>query len=119
MSEVSDDDADDAGKNDWHLEKKVTISLIVSILLQTCAIVWWGSKLDSRVGFLEEKVTMEHSRIDNQEKEFKDAASRLARVEERTAAMLDILRRIEVRIDAIPSRRTQVDIPIPLPTTLR
>ena len=105
MTEDADDDKG-SGKKDWHLEKKVTISLILSILLQTSTIVWWGSKLDSRVGFLEEKVSVDRNKIENQEKEFKDAASRLARVEERTAAMLDILRRIELRIDAIPSRQT-------------
>lgn len=41
--------------NDWHLDKRVPITLIVSIVLQTCALVWFLSKQDSRIANVEER----------------------------------------------------------------
>lgn len=41
--------------NGWHLKKEVPLALIASILVQTIALVWFISKLDSRVDNLEVK----------------------------------------------------------------
>lgn len=43
----------DAVDREWHLDKKVPIALIFSIVVQTGVIVWWGARLDARVGNLE------------------------------------------------------------------
>ena len=37
----------------WHLDKKVPISLIVLILVQTSAFIWWAATMDTRVTQLE------------------------------------------------------------------
>lgn len=37
----------------WHLDKKVPIALIVTIVLQTSAVIWWASSLSARVDYLE------------------------------------------------------------------
>ena len=39
----------------WHLDKKVPIALILAILAQTGAALWWASAIDYRVNTLEER----------------------------------------------------------------
>jgi len=39
----------------WHLKREVPIAMIVALLMQTGSIVWFVSKLDSRISALEEK----------------------------------------------------------------
>ena len=64
------------------------LSLIIALFFQAGALIWWGSKLDSRVTALEAKVT---------------AASHLsedvARIDERTKSIQDALTRIERGVD--------------------
>lgn len=38
---------------EWHLDKKVPIALIATLLLQTGGLVWWARGLDARVAALE------------------------------------------------------------------
>lgn len=45
----------------WHLEKKVPISIIFALAINSCAGVWWASRVESRIErievlFLEQKV---------------------------------------------------------------
>lgn len=40
----------------WHLDKRVPIALIVTILFQSFAAVWWASAVERRVSALEDTV---------------------------------------------------------------
>jgi hypothetical protein len=40
-------------EREWHLDKKVPIALIATLILQTTAIVWWAANLSTRVDALE------------------------------------------------------------------
>jgi hypothetical protein len=40
-------------EREWHLDKKVPIALIGTLLAQTIAIVWWAANLSTRVDALE------------------------------------------------------------------
>lgn len=37
----------------WVLDKKIPITLIVTILIQTATAIWWASKVEERVSVLE------------------------------------------------------------------
>jgi Tfp pilus assembly protein PilO len=41
--------ADDAPRESWHLDKKVPIALIATLIVQAGGFVWFASKLDARV----------------------------------------------------------------------
>lgn len=48
----------------WHIEKKISVAVLVSFLAiligligNICAGIWYAAKLDSRVGTLEEKTS--------------------------------------------------------------
>ncbi len=73
--------------NNWHLDKKVPIALIFTILIQTGVVgVIIGQTL-SRVQALESKVEKAES-----------VSERLARLEAASAFQVDTLRRIEARL---------------------
>lgn len=40
----------------WHLDKKVPLALIVTIIAQTMAIVWWAATASARLDQLERQV---------------------------------------------------------------
>lgn len=44
-------------KESWHLDKRVPISLIVTLLMQSVVLIWWASSLDARVSQLEKTTT--------------------------------------------------------------
>lgn len=43
-----------ADRQPWHLDKRVPVALIVTIMIQTGAGVWWAATQDQRVKSLEE-----------------------------------------------------------------
>lgn len=46
--------SEDDGK--WRLDRHIPISLIVTILVQTGAFVWWGATTDQKVMVLKERL---------------------------------------------------------------
>ena len=60
----------------WHLDKRVPISLIVTILIQTAVIVWWAAGTAERINVLEKQAAM-------------------------SAPQGDRLTRVEVKLDAV------------------
>ena len=68
----------------WHLDKRVPIAMIITLALQTCAIVWWAATVQSRVEVLEKKV----DRTEGQ-------AGQIIRLEDRLDHIAETLARIE------------------------
>lgn len=40
-------------ENNWHLSKRISVETVVIMLVQTVALVWFASKMDSRIENLE------------------------------------------------------------------
>lgn len=49
MSDKEDD-------GNWHLDKKVPISLILAIIMQTAGFAWWGATTAEKVSVLKERM---------------------------------------------------------------
>jgi hypothetical protein len=64
------------GDNKWHLDKRVPIALIVTMMLQTGGIIWWAASASERLSALEKKV-------------------------DSTAPQADRLTRVEVKLDVV------------------
>ena len=47
----------------WHLDKRIPIALIVTLLLQFGFAVWWASQADSRMSAAEQANTRQDSQI--------------------------------------------------------
>lgn len=73
-------------QNHWVLDKRVNITMVLVVLVQTAAWVWWVSKLDSRVSNME----VWQTKYDN-------VGERLTRIEERQGYTIEILKKMEQR----------------------
>lgn len=60
----------------WHLDRRVPLALILTIVIQTAGLVWWASSLSERVNSLE-------------------------RTRDMTAPQADRLTRVEVKVESI------------------
>jgi len=51
-----------AGDNSWHLDKRVPLTLIFAIFLQTVGVFWWASEINSQVKHNTEALTKHEKR---------------------------------------------------------
>lgn len=51
MSNITENEK--INSSSWHLDKRIPITLVVMILLQTSGGVWWASKIDLRMAEIE------------------------------------------------------------------
>lgn len=74
----------------WKIDTQIPIALIVAILLQTFAVIWWAAQLEARVQVLEVSIQQNHQLID-----------RVSRVEQKVSALKEATQRIETKLDAL------------------
>jgi hypothetical protein len=79
----------------WHLDKRVPITLIVAILVQSMAFVWAASQINFQVQDHERRITAAEMTDQRRERELYGFNDRLARLEEQSKAQLETLKRIE------------------------
>ena len=84
------------GENNWHLDKRVPIVLVLTIFLQTVGIGIWIGSIGQRVTSLEQSAT--YSR-DNQ--------NRIVRLEATAEGQSESLRRIEQKLDRLIEREAE------------
>ena len=78
----------DPASNGWHLDRRVPLALIVTLLLQTAGMVWWAANLSARVVELERKQAKMEARGD-----------RITRLEANQVHISSTLTRIESKLD--------------------
>ncbi len=79
---------------EWHLHRGVTISLIISLLIQAGALIWWASDLSTRV-----------EQIEEDQKSYSDMPERITRVETQVEGNREYLQRIEGKLDRVIENR--------------
>lgn len=86
-------DADPAGGN-FHIDKRVPVALIVTMLVQTAGIVWWAATLQAaQAQALVDNQRIE-SRVERMETLRDDLSVRVIRIEEKLVGQTDTLQRI-------------------------
>lgn len=80
-------------ENEWHLDKRVPIAMIATIIMQSLAAVWWAASMQSRLEALERFIA---SQAANE--------ARLVRVEQATSMQSRALDRIEDKLDRVIER---------------
>lgn len=75
------------GNGHWHIDKRIPAIFIVTVVLQTVAVVWWAAHLDARVKNLEVWANNNRPLIE-----------KINRLEERIDGIRDLLERIEKRL---------------------
>jgi cell division protein FtsB len=94
---VSPSDGIQEPKESWHLSKSVPVTLILAILVNTGGTFWWASNLATQVSHntftIAELKAYDKVVSDNDRK----TVEVLARLEERLAAQVRVLERMEAR----------------------
>ena len=72
----------DNREDSWHLSKSVPISIILAILMQTIALVWYVSSLDSNVEANTREIARHELRLMELEKLTQSQAVMLGRIDE-------------------------------------
>lgn len=80
--------------NQWHLDKRVPVALIVTLLAQGCIAIWWAAGQDAAVANLNGRVAALENRNDKIADQMRAIENRLARVEANGDAQLQALERI-------------------------
>jgi len=78
----------------WHLSKSVPISFIIGILMQTIALVWYVSTLDSAIRTNTRDLTKHETRIETLEKTVQTQAVAVARIDENIKAIRDLIEKM-------------------------
>ena len=72
----------------WQIDRHIPLALIVTIILQTAAAVWWASSLNNRV-----------SQLESFHEQSRPQESRLVIVEQRLGFIQETLKRIEDKLN--------------------
>lgn len=93
----------------WHLDKRVPLALIFAIILQTATAGWYVARIDSQldrntqdIADLRHERTQAEGRVRSLEDKLVAQSETLARMEERFVAVIDLLNRIEARLEKSP-----------------
>ena len=93
-------------KEGWHLDKKITLSLIFAIMVQTVVLFMWGARLDQRVSYVENTSANQTIVIEAMRRESGQTSTTLARIDERLAATADVVKEIKAKLDGATTRLT-------------
>jgi hypothetical protein len=87
-----------AHRSGWQIDRKIPVALIVAILTQTGAGIWWIASANQRLSSLEEKMASTAPQGD-----------RLTRVEVKVESALDGISEIKaiLRKEPVPAKRSR------------
>lgn len=87
----------------WTIDKRIPIAVIVAIISQTAAGIWWAATTDSRVSTLEDKAEQQQTydtRIQSLERDMPVIREKIQNIEKTTD-------RIEKKLDKISANYPQ------------
>ena len=91
-------------RDNWHLDKRVPIALIATILFQSACVVGWAYRVDERVAQIEAwRGDQEASQRTDTEVQG-EIKTRLSVLESQNTSVIKSLEKIEDKIDAIYRR---------------
>lgn len=82
----------------WHLDKRIPVALIVTLLVYGGVGLMWAAATDERIEGQKQRIEKLENNSIEAAKSQTQIVDRLARIEEKSAAQVEILQRIEKRI---------------------
>lgn len=79
--------------SEWHLDKRVPIALIVTIIMQSMAAVWWAATMQERMDSIEKSLSMQSS-----------MEGRMVRIEQIVTMQTRTIDRMENKLDRVIER---------------
>ena len=82
----------------WTIDRRIPLALITTLLIQFGGFIWWFSSVESRLTVKEQRLARVEQRLDDDQRTISTIVERLARIEERSNVQLELLRRIDTRM---------------------
>jgi hypothetical protein len=89
----------------WHLDRKVPIAFIITIVTGLGSGIWWTSAANGRISALEKSDALTAVRMDTASSTLTVMRERLARIEQMAGDTQDMLRRLDTKIDRLSERK--------------
>lgn len=86
-------------QNEWHLDRRVTLALIVAILLNASASVWWAASLNAEVLQQRKEIDQHSDLIRENNASYAKTGERLATIEAHLSYQTKMIERVEKKID--------------------
>jgi hypothetical protein len=80
-------------QDSWHLSKSVPVTFIVAIIMQTAALVWYVSTLDSAIKQNAKDILRNETRLNSIESIVQSQAVTLGRMDENIKAIREMMER--------------------------
>lgn len=96
---------DQTTREPWHLDRRVPLALIMTILLQTGAAVWFAASLQARVDVLERDIEREHIMNASQETAIRSIENGAARLDAKLDGIVALLERMDRRLERMEEGR--------------
>ena len=87
--------------NGWPIDKHIPIVSIVTILLQTFAVVWFIAGLSFRLAAVEAMISNHALQLTEIRRVQEMRSERIIRLEEQLSSAQQVLQRIETKLDAL------------------
>lgn len=84
--------------NEGAMLKKIPLAVVLTVIIQSCGIVWWASARDRSDFFQDQRIGKLETEVVRAREGEGQILERLARIEERGYAQSGVLDRIEKRI---------------------
>ncbi len=81
-------------KQEWHLDRRITISLIVAILMNAGSFIWWASKMDYTITSHEVRIVKNGKKIEKMREQEIVLFQRLSRIEANQENQTETLKEI-------------------------
>jgi cell division protein FtsB len=89
-------------ENQWHLDKRVPVALIITLLGQMVVAIWWAASINTRVETIERNVTAAAARTQSAEVVLSTQATQIAVLVERIESQ-------NARVDNLTSQVAQTN----------
>lgn len=83
----------------WQVEKKISLAVVLTVLLQSSAGIWWAATQTEVQNFQDRRLNDLEGTLVIQTAQQSTLGERLGRIEERVALLLDGMERIEKRLE--------------------
>jgi len=83
----------------WHLDKRVPVTIIFSLVLQTAVFVWMLSTMHAQIEQNDRRLAMLETRTEGQRSTTTVNTTAIAVINENLRGVTDTLKRIETKLD--------------------
>jgi hypothetical protein len=81
-------------KEQWHLSKNIPLTFVLTILMQTVALVWFISALNTDVEYNSKQIIRNETRITGLEKIVQEQAVTMGRIDENIKSIRQMMEKI-------------------------